>query len=45
MGFILGFVIGGFVMWIGCKYSLIQWKNDLETLKDFDTWKEWKNKT
>jgi hypothetical protein len=43
MGFILGFAIGGFVMWIGFKQNLIQWKKDLEKLKDFDTWKEWKN--
>ena len=43
MGFILGFAIGGFVMWIGFKQNLIQWKKDLEKLKDFDTWKKWKN--
>jgi hypothetical protein len=44
MGFILGFTVGGFVMWIGYKQNLIHWQKDLEKLKDFDTWKEWKNK-
>ena len=33
MEFILGFAIGGFVMWIGFKQNLIQWKKDLEKLK------------
>lgn len=45
MEFILGMGIGAIVMWIEGKIIFSQWKQDLEKLKDFDNWKEWKNKT
>jgi len=42
--FILGFCSGGLVMWAVGGTVLNEWKKDLEKLKDFETWKEWKNK-
>jgi len=42
--FILGFCSGGLVMWAVGRTVLNEWKKDLEKLKDFETWKEWKNK-
>ena len=45
MEFVLGYAIGGLSMLIWFKLTLIKWRKELEKLKDFDTWKEWKNKT
>jgi hypothetical protein len=44
MEFIIGYLSGMFVMWVGAMSLKAQWKRDLEKLKDFETWKEWKNK-
>jgi hypothetical protein len=44
IGFILGFCAGGIMMWAVGRTVLNEWKKDLERLKDFDVWKEWKNK-
>ena len=42
--FALGLFIGGFIMWIiGWKFLSMAHK-EKEKLRDFDTWKEWKNK-
>jgi hypothetical protein len=32
------------MMWAVGRTVLNEWKKDLEKLKDFDTWKEWKIK-
>jgi hypothetical protein len=42
--FVLGFCSGALVMWAAHTVVIKEWKRDLERLKDFDTWKEWKNK-
>jgi len=44
MDFALGFAVGAFITWAVAKRLMIEWKRELEKLKDFDTWKEWKNK-
>ena len=44
MDFALGYLSGMFVMWVIGMSLKAQWKRKLEKLKDFDTWKEWKNK-
>jgi hypothetical protein len=44
MGFGLGLFAGMFIMWVAAKKNQIEIMKDLEKLKDFDTWKEWKNK-
>ena len=44
MEFGLGLFAGMFIMWVISMSFKAQWKRDLEKLKDFDTWKEWKNK-
>jgi hypothetical protein len=41
---VIGFLAGMFFMWVIAMSFKAQWKRDLEKLKDFDTWKEWKNK-
>lgn len=41
--FILGFLIGGFLVWLIVKRTINDYYKDLEKLKDFDFWKEWKN--
>lgn len=43
MDFALGYISGVIVMWAASRMLKAQWKRDLEKLKDFDTWKEWKN--
>jgi hypothetical protein len=44
MDFALGFTTGWFIMWIiGMKFFSLDNK-EKEKLKDFETWKEWKNK-
>ena len=44
MEFGLGLFAGMFMMWAIAKKIQIELMKDLEKLKDFDTWKEWKNK-
>lgn len=44
MEIIIGFLTGAFLTWAIAKRLMVEWKKDLEKLKDFDTWKEWKNK-
>ena len=43
--FALGLFIGMFVMWMVGKLFLSMAHKEKEKLRDFDTWKEWKNKT
>ena len=45
MEFALGLLTGMIIMWVIAKRLQVEWKRGLEKLKDFDTWKEWKNKT
>jgi type III secretory pathway component EscR len=45
MDFALGMLLGMFIMWAIAKRLQIEWKKEIEQLKDFDTWKEWKNKS
>lgn len=42
--FVLGFCSGAIMMWAVGRTIMNEWKKDLESLKDFETWKEWKNK-
>jgi hypothetical protein len=44
MEFVIGYLSGIFVMWVGGMSLKAQRKKDVEKLKDFETWKEWKNK-
>jgi hypothetical protein len=44
MDFALGFITGAFIMFVVAKRLQIEWRKEIEQLKDFDTWKEWKNK-
>ncbi|CAB4175239.1 hypothetical protein UFOVP1247_97 [uncultured Caudovirales phage] len=44
MDFGLGLFTGMFIMWAVAKKIQIEIMKELEKLKDFDTWKEWKNK-
>jgi hypothetical protein len=45
MNFIIGF-FAGLVLMFGIAISIrTEWKKDIEKLKDFDTWKQWKNKS
>ncbi len=44
MDFGLGLFAGMFIMWAIAMSLEAQWKRDLEKLKDYETWKEWKNK-
>lgn len=41
--FVLGFCAGGIMVWAVYRTVLNEWKKDLEKLKEFDEWKEWKN--
>ena len=46
MDFAIGFFTGAFVTWATAYVIVKEWKKEkLEKLKDFDTWKEWKNET
>lgn len=45
MDFGLGLFTGMFIMWAIAKKIQIEIMKELEKLKDFDIWKEWKNKT
>ena len=42
--FVIGYLAGFAVMYIVAFSIRVTWKKDLEKLKDFNTWKEWKNK-
>jgi uncharacterized membrane protein YhdT len=42
--FALGLSIGYFTMWIIGRIFLYLAHKEKEKLRDFDTWKEWKNK-
>ena len=39
---VLGFLMGAVVMWTVAWTTIREWKRDLDKLKDFDTWKEWR---
>jgi len=43
MEIIIAFLTGAFLTWAIAKRLMVEWKRDLEKLKDFDVWKEWKN--
>jgi hypothetical protein len=45
MDFTLGFVTGAFIMFVVAKRLQIEWRKEIEELKDFDVWKEWKNES
>lgn len=44
MEIIIGFITGAFLTWAIAKRLMVEWKKDVEKLKDFEIWKEWKNK-
>ena len=44
MEFGLGLFTGMLIMWIVAKKIQMEWRKEIEELKDFDVWKEWKNK-
>ena len=45
MDFALGLGTGMIIMFVIAKRLLREMKKEVELLKDFDTWKEWKNKS
>jgi hypothetical protein len=44
MDFALGYITAMLIMSIVLRLNKKENKEELEKLKDFDTWKEWKNK-
>jgi len=42
--FLLGMLIGVITAWLLVRQVIKELLNDVDRLKDFDTWKEWKNK-
>jgi hypothetical protein len=44
MDFALGYITAMLIMSIVLRLNKRENKEQLEKLKDFDTWKEWKNK-
>ena len=44
MEFGLGLFTGMFIMWFVAMRLKVLIMKDIEKLKDFETWKEWKNK-
>ena len=44
MEFTIGLGIGMFIMWVITKRLRTEWKKEMKELRDFDAWKEWKNK-
>ena len=44
MDFALGYITAMLIMSIVLRLNKKENKKELEKLKDFDTWKEWKNK-
>ena len=45
MDFGLGLFTGMFIMWVVAKKIQMEWRKEIEELKDFDVWKEWKNES
>ena len=45
MDFALGMLTGMVIVFVIAKRLLREMKQEVELLKDFDTWKEWKNKS
>lgn len=45
MTFALGLGTGLIIMWAVAMRLKVELMKEIEKLKDFDTWKEWKNKT
>lgn len=45
MEFALGVLVGMFITWAIAMRLKAEWLTQIEKLKDFDTWKDWKNKT
>lgn len=49
MDYIIAFLVGAFltlaIVLVIAKRLMVEWKRDMEKLKDFDTWKKWKNET
>ena len=43
--FVGGMFIGAFIMWTIAIRLKKEWGKEIQKLKDFDTWKEWKNET
>jgi hypothetical protein len=43
MKIVISFLFGAFLMWAIAMRLKAEFMKDLEKLKDFDTWKEWKN--
>ena len=43
MDFILGFSTGAFIFYVAGKKIQLEWAKEIEKLKDFETWKKWKN--
>ncbi len=44
MEFALGMLVGMFIMFAIAKRLQVELMREIEKLKDFETWKEWKNK-
>jgi hypothetical protein len=45
MDFALGLGTGIIITWAVAMRLKVECKKEVELLKDFDTWKEWKNKS
>ena len=45
MDFALGLGTGIIITWAVAMRLKAEWKKEVELLKDYDTWKEWKNKS
>jgi hypothetical protein len=44
MEFALGMLVGMIIMFAIAKRLQVELMREIENLKDFETWKEWKNK-
>ena len=44
MEFVVGMLVGMFIMFAIAKRLQVELMREIEKLKDFETWKEWKNK-
>ncbi len=44
MEFAVGILVGMFIMFAITKRLQVELMREIEKLKDFETWKEWKNK-
>ena len=45
MEIIIAFLTGVFLTWAVAKRLMVEMKKEIEQLKDFDVWKEWKNES